>query len=175
MKKLTIISILALALTSFACSDENDENQGNLDNGSVCTKHDDCSSAFCQKVKDKQGNESQVCADKLENDAICDNPDDLCKTDGYVCSKIEGSDEYKCAKPGQTVTKLANGAECSENAECTSEFCQKDGTQRLCAEKIADGEACKNSIDVCASEDFSCQIAPGEQIPKCIKNNNPEP
>ena len=110
MKKLSLVAILALAFTSFACGDDkkdddskNDQQTEKLDNDKACTKHDDCKSAFCQK----QDATNSLCKAKIADNGTCKNADDLCSSSGFSC-KDEG-EGLKCL----------NGSSQAEDEPCT--------------------------------------------------------
>ena len=174
MKKLSLVAILALAFTSFACGDDkkdddskNDQQTEKLDNDKACTKHDDCKSAFCQK----QDATNSLCKAKIADNGTCKNADDLCSSSGFSC-KDEG-EGLKCLKSGSQQEKKDNEAACSKHDDCKSAFCQKqDATNSLCKAKIADNGTCKNADDLCSSSGFSCKDE-GEGL-KCLKASSQE-
>lgn len=174
MKKFAFLSIIALALSFTACGEkENDDNSQQTDklaNGTVCTNHNECTSGFCQK--DGTANK---CVDKIADNATCKNQEDLCKNTGFTCTKAAGENDFKCTNSNsQSQTGKSNGDACTNHTDCTSGFCQKDGTANKCADKIADNENCKNENDLCVTSGFTCKKAAGSNVFTCTQDSQQE-
>ena len=154
---------------------------GGLTNGDECLTGDECLSTLCtngvccaaacaaNEICNVPGREGTCIPQSTGEIVECQDPSDcpddkaFCSVDGVCCD--EACDGGSCKEPGfegVCVPLLEPGAECTEDAKCSTRFCSDNG--RCCKERC-DGGYC-NELGVCSSlsgggtecaEDAQCQ------------------